>query len=259
MVVARPALAQNSGGNSGQSGGLKGFISLGAGLIPDYEGSDDYSATPYVEGRANLGNYYVRFEGGALRFNLVDSDRFHAGPRIGFRRGRGDVGNRAVSRLHHIKDSVTAGGFVEYEHVHKDPRAGERVTLTLADDITGNDSGWEVDLRGVIRRPVNFIDRGLIASFEADTTWSSQNYMQSYFGVTPSDSLRSGLPAYGASAGMKSIGAALALDQFLSRKWSVGVRFHYARLMGAAANSPVTAIAGSPNQYFVGLVAGYVL
>ncbi len=161
-----------------------------------------------------------------------------------------------MTRMYHIKDSVTAGGFVEYEHVHKDPRAGERVTLSVADDVTGNDSGWEADIRGVMRRPVNFIDRGLIASLETDADWSSQNYMLSYFDVTPSDALRSGLPVYGASAGLKSVGAALSLDQYLSRRWSVGMRFHYARATGDAARSPVVAIAGSPNQYFVGTGGG---
>jgi outer membrane scaffolding protein for murein synthesis (MipA/OmpV family) len=161
--------------------------------------------------------------------------------------------------VHHIEDALTAGGFLEYEHIHEDPRAGERVELAAADSVTGHASGWDITLRGVVYRPVSFVDPGLIASLEADTDWASGNYMQTYFDVTAPDVIRSGLPPYSASEGFKSVGAALSLDQFLSRKWSVGVRFHYARLMNDAADSPVTHIEGSPNQYFVGLVVGYVL
>jgi len=49
------------------------------------------------------------------------------------------------------------------------------------------------------------------------------------------------------------------LDQFFSRHWSAGLRFHYAQMLGDAGSSPVTAIAGSRDQYFVGIVGGYAL
>lgn len=259
---AEPSLAlaaQQDASKAGQDGSLQGFVTVGVGLIPDYEGSRSYQAIPYLDGRLRVKNYYARFEGGALRFNVIDSATFHAGPLLGFRRGRGDVASKAITRMHHISGSMTAGGFVEYEHVHHDPRAAERLTLTIGDDVTGGDSGWQATLVGIVRRPLSFVDQGFIASFEADMSWSSRSYMQTYFGVTPADAIRSGLPVYSAGAGFKSAGAALAFNQYLSRDWSVGIGLHYAHLMNDAAKSPVTAIAGDPNQYFAGLMVGYAL
>lgn len=238
---------------------VKGFISVGAGLMPDYLGGTNYTPVPYIDFRLNQGNYYIRFEGGDARLNLIDSSSFHAGPLLGFRPGRGDVENRQVSALAHVKDSLTGGAFVEWSHVHQDPRSAERLTLLADDDMTGQYTGWTVTARGVVRRPLEFIDPGFLAALEADASWGSAADMRHYFDVSPLGAIRSGLPVYGASEGMQSVGAALALDQFLSRKWSVGLRFHYARLLNSAADSPITRIDGSPDQYFAGVVVGYVL
>jgi outer membrane scaffolding protein for murein synthesis (MipA/OmpV family) len=67
------------------------------------------------------------------------------------------------------------------------------------------------------------------------------------------------LPVFDAGSGVSTVGIALSLDQFLSRHFGIGLRTHYGRLMGDAGSSPVSTIAGSPNQYFIGLVANYVL
>jgi outer membrane scaffolding protein for murein synthesis (MipA/OmpV family) len=246
-------------GQSDQSGGIQGTISVGAGLLPDYEGASKYIIVPYVEAQAYEGNYFLRFDGGALQLNLLDDENFHAGPLMGYRMGRGVVHYDAVSRMHHIRYSITDGAFVEYERRADDPRSGERVTLSVAEGNINYQSGLNVELRGVVHRPLTFIDEGLIAAVEGDLAWGDGSYMQTYFGIDGPDALASGFPPFHARSGMESAGVALALDQFLSRKWSVGVRFHYKRLMSDAADSPVTAIAGSPDQMFAGLVVGYVL
>lgn len=257
LAAALPAAAETNA--NGQDGGLQGQVDAGIGLIPDYVGASAYVLTPYLEGQLNQGNYFLRFEGGALMFNLIDDGAIHAGPLIGYRRGRGDVADLAVSRLRHIRFSIETGGFVEYEHLAADPRSGERVTLSVADGVFNYQSGWDAMLRASLHRPLAFIDQGLIASLEGDVTWGSESYMQTYFGIDAPDAAASGLPVFQAGAGLQSLGVAVALDQFLSRNWSVGLRLHYGRLTGDAAKSPVTAIAGSPNQYFGGVVVGYVL
>ncbi len=54
LILTAPAWA-GDGHQNNQSGeqdkGLQGFVSVGVGLIPDYEGSQDYAATPYLEAR----------------------------------------------------------------------------------------------------------------------------------------------------------------------------------------------------------------
>jgi len=264
-----PAAAQNNSGNAPGSSNAPiasevsqnsnspwaGYGSLGLSLLPEYEGSNSYILMPYVEGRLNYNNYYARFEGGALRFNLLDSEQFHAGPLIGFRRGRGNV-NSPVRLFKHLDDTETAGGFLEWEHVAKDPRSGETIAIMADNAVYGEKGGWAIVTRATIRRPVEFLNPGFIVSLTGDVSWGSRSYMQKNFGVSPSDSLASGLPAYSAGDGFNRVGVALSADQFLSRHFSVGLRGYYGHLLGPAADSPVTADA---NQFFAGLVAGYVL
>ena len=249
-----PAEAQDT-----ENGTIQGYVALGTGLLPDYEGASKYIVVPYLDGQANYGNYFLRFDGGAFQLNVIDDDHFHAGPLLGYRMGRGDVFDDAVSRMNHIRYSITDGGFLEYEHLANDPRSGERVTLSVAEGNINSDSGLNIGLRASIHRPLEFIDAGLIAAIEIDGNWGDGRYMQNYFGIDLLDSQRSGFRAFDAHSGMESAGIAFSLDQFLSPKWSVGVRLHYARLLDDAAISPVTSVAGSPNQLFGGLVVGYVL
>lgn len=239
--------------------GLEGIVAVGAGMYPDYIGSGRYEAVPDLEAQIYRGNYMLRFEGGNFELNLVDDDSFHAGPLIGYRPGRGDDGIAAIRRMRHFGDAVTAGGFVEYEHIEEDQRAGERVTLDFAQDITGTKGGLDATLRGEIHRPLDFIDPGFIAAIEVDADWGNAEYMRRFFGVNAADSFASGLPQFTAHSGVPSVGAAFSIDQFLSPEWAVGVRFHYSRLIDDAGDSPVVAIAGSPDQYFAGLAVSYVL
>ncbi|HEX3486042.1 MAG TPA: MipA/OmpV family protein [Micropepsaceae bacterium] len=257
-----PASAQDQKaamGSADEEKNVHGYISVGAGLLPDYIGSKYYEAIPFVTGRVNYGNYYARFEDGALRFNILDNSSFHLGPLVGFQLDRGSVDSPAVSKMRHLDFSVTDGAFLEYEHVATDPRSSERITLMVADGNINQSSGWTITVRGGITRPLAFINEGLIASIEADTTWGDQPFMRTYFGVNNSDSALSGLPPYIAHSGIEGVGAALSLDQFLSPKWGVGVRFHYMRLLNSAAHSPITQIAGSKDQFFAAFVINYVL
>ncbi len=232
-----------------------GYGSLGLSLLPEYEGSSSYILMPYIEGRLNYGNYYARFEGGALRFNLIDSEQWHAGPLIGFRRGRGNV-NSPVRTFKHLDDTETAGGFIEWEHVAEDPRSGETVTISADNAVYGEKGGWTIVTRATVRRPIEAVNPGFIVSLTGDLSWVSRPYMRQYFGVSPADSLRSGLPEFSPGDGFNRVGAAISVDQFLSRHFSVGVRGYYARMLGPAADSPVTS---DSNQFFAGIVAGYVL
>ncbi|MBN9554609.1 MAG: MipA/OmpV family protein [Alphaproteobacteria bacterium] len=251
--------AQDAAAEAADEGGIQGYVSLGAGLMPDYEGASKYIVVPYADGQANLGKYFLRFDGGALQLNLIDSDTWHAGPLIGYRMGRGDVYSGAVARMAHIRYSMTEGGFVEWEHLAEDPRSGERITLAVAEGNINRDTGLDITLRGTIHRPLDFINPGFILSLSADTAFGDGKYMDTYFGVNGPDALTSGFPQFRGEAGIRKAGVSISVDQFLSEKWSVGLRLNYERLFGGAADSPVTAIAGSPDQMFGGVVVGYVL
>ena len=72
-----------------------------------------------------------------------------------------------------------------------------------------NDNGFLGTIRG--RYGSLFAERWRFDALVA-TTWASEDYMSSYFGIDASDAARSGLDRYNADAGFKdfSFGASLA-------------------------------------------------
>jgi len=88
------------------------------------------------------------------------------------------------------------------------------------------------------------------------TTFAGDDYMQTYFGVTPAQSRNSkaGLPAYTPDAGIKDVFFELGGTMDLSDRWLLKAGGRYGRLLGDAADSPVVA---TENQLSGVLGLGY--
>ena len=68
-------------------------VGLGAGMAPDYEGSEDYEAYPIVFGKHSYGDgSYVMLRGNQLKWNILN-DKFQFGPLLQYRPERDDVDN----------------------------------------------------------------------------------------------------------------------------------------------------------------------
>jgi outer membrane protein len=85
----------------------------------------------------------------------------------------------------------------------------------------------------------------------------SGSYQDAYFTVTPAESIASGLPAYRAGAGVNSLGLAGFTSYKFNPQWEVTGYVRYDRLIGDAADSPITRRTGSPNQWTIGAILGY--
>ena len=90
-------------------------------------------------------------------------------------------------------------------------------------------------------------------------TWGSDNYMDTYFGVSSPDSIKSGLPVFAASSGMRDARGWLVGMFHFNRNWHLAGGVTYSRLLGDAADSPVVSERGSENQWVfgVGLLYGW--
>jgi outer membrane protein len=97
----------------------------------------------------------------------------------------------------------------------------------------------------------------VFAGVGAGVTWSSASFMEQRFGVTPSDSTATGLPVYTAGAGMRQVYAWPAVIVRVSERWFVGTGAFYQRLTGDAADSPIVAERGTPNQWTAGVGVAY--
>jgi len=70
------------------------------------------------------------------------------------------------------------------------------------------------------------------------TTWSNKNYMQSYFGVTPAQSLSSGYNIFNASSGVSDVKLSGSWSHQIDSNWSLTTGVSVKYLTGDAAKSP---------------------
>jgi outer membrane protein len=232
------------------------FIGLAVGAYPDYFGSSDYNVGAAPLGRLSLsGARFVRLMANEIRVNVLDHPDWQLGPVGLWRFGREDVDNAVVDRVHQIDDSISLGLFGGY--VWRDPEEIRRmagVSAWALGDVSGVYNGWTAGLNAYAMQPVaKMVTVGGGAAF----TYGSGSYMDEYFGVTPADSLASGLPVYAPGSGVRDVRGWAAAVLHLSPQWHLGAGAMYSRLVGDAADSPLVSQEGSKNQWIYGVGALY--
>ena len=94
-------------------------------------------------------------------------------------------------------------------------------------------------------------------SVGASLTYGDSDYTETYFGVDAVDAGRSGLRQFDADAGIRDVRVPLMAMFSFSESWHLVGGVIYTRLLGDAADSPVTDDRGSENQFFAGLGLAY--
>ncbi len=232
------------------------FAGLGVGAYPDYFGSSDYDLGAAPIGRLSLGGTrFVRLMVNEIRVNVLDHPNWQLGPVGLWRFGREDVENPVVDRVHHIDDSLSLGLFGAY--LWRDPRELRRMAGAGAwalGDVSDVYNGWTAGLNAYATQPVAPM---ITLSGGAAFTYGSGNYMDEYFGVTPADSLASGLPVYVPGSGVRDLRGWAVAILHLSKQWHIGAGAMYSRLVGEAADSPIVSQEGSKSQWVYGAGALY--
>jgi outer membrane protein len=232
------------------------YFGIGVGAYPDYLGSDDYNVGAAPFGRINLGgDRFAQVMANDVRVNLLDSPNWRLGPEFFWRFGREDVDNDAVRRVHEVDDSADVGLFGGY--VWRDPQEVRKqagVGGFALWDVSDSHDGWTAGVNAWGMYPVA---RPVTLAAGAGMTYGSTDYMDTYFGVTNVDSLRSGLPAYTAGSGVRDARGWVVAMLHLSPQWHLGAGVLYSRLLGDAADSPLVSDEGSKNQWVYGAGALY--
>lgn len=245
LAVATPAAWSQEGDGDWQ-------IVAGAGAIyhPDYLGSDDFDFQPVPFFAIDYRDR-VFLRGPELGVNVLRlGDGFEAGAmlRYSFLISREEDDNDALRGLGDLDGAIEAGVFAEYE-------LGRWSTdLRLFRDVSEEHDGSIAELGVGYAVPLG---TRAVAELEASTAWVDDNYMQSYFGISPAQSVASGLPEHTAEAGLRSAGLTLGLNYRLTARWLLSSRLTYERLLGDAADSPIVTSGGSKNQPWLALFLGY--
>ena len=225
-LLAQPAAAQER---------LFAFSLTGGGIVtPDYFGADSYRVSP--TGRFRFTG--LRF--GGMSVGDVDGPGKFApgtGVRGAFRYIPRRKGKDELAGLDNVRSAVELGlglhHTTESWQVYGDLRYGVIGHRSFAGEIGAN---------AIWRDP-----SGLVLHAGPRAEFGDARFMRTYFGVTPSEAMASGLEEFRPGRDTFAIGFEIGAYQPLSADWGITASLRYNRLRGDATRSPIVRL-GSRDQ-----------
>lgn len=228
------------------------YLKVGAAgfSAPRYEGSKKYlfQVTPLISlGKAGS---TVRFSSrnDNPSFALIDNGAFRAGAtgKLIMPRDEGDSDD--LKGLTPVKFGGELGAFAEvyptdFLRLRGEVRHGIRSHHGVVADIAADAF---VDVVPNVR-----------VSAGPRMTIASKDYMETYYGVKPSEVAASGLAAYDPGGGIQSVGAGAAITWQVNEKIETSAFAEYKRLVGPAADSSLVKQRGDRDQFLIGVAATY--
>jgi outer membrane scaffolding protein for murein synthesis (MipA/OmpV family) len=208
---------------------------LAAETQPIYDGSRAYrlQGGPVI----NIQYYDIAFAttGEGLGFNFLRGDHYRLGAAISYdfgRRERNDYANlRGMGDISPAPVAKLFGTFVLSKKFPLILRVDARQFVGGANGAIG-DVGIYMPLPGSSKTFVMFAGPSI--------TMATHRYLQSEFGVTPSQSLASGHPVFNPNPGMVSVGVGFSATKFVTDHWLLNLDAGLTKLKGSPDVSPVT-------------------
>jgi outer membrane scaffolding protein for murein synthesis (MipA/OmpV family) len=107
-----------------------------------------------------------------------------------------------------------------------------------AREILGGANGAVADIGAYMPLPGS--SKQFVMFAGPSVTLATHHFLQSEFGVTPSESLASGHPEFDPHAGLEAAGIGLSTTKFLGDHWLFNLDGAFSKLLGSAGGSPVT-------------------
>jgi MipA family protein len=170
--------------------------------------------------------------GGGLRLELGEGTRLRAGLGLRLDHGRKESDSDELRGMGDIRGTLILRLAVSYRLDD-----GWRLRSNTAFDALGRGNGVQGDFQ--ISRDIALTPT-LSANAGVALGWSNRRHMQRYFGVTPEQALTSGYPITTLSAGLRELALAAGMRQALGPHWTVFGSASLSRLLGQAADSPLT-------------------
>ena len=256
----RPPTAQELYTRQATTGsGMHYRVSAGTGARPDYEGSNDYDAFPYGGFKVwwDDGRYAelvgAQSSGSAVRLagNLIPNSPIELGPVVQYRLERDNVQSGRVDALGEVEAAIEAGVTAAYR---MKPWSLE---ATWVYDVSSKYEGHLLELAGGWEEKIS---ANLGISLMLASTWASDDYMDTYFGVSAADAaLIPGYTAHNPDDGFKDVGGRMAMSWAGDNwgGWKIIASFSYFHLLEEAEDSPIVDESGSADQFFGGLMGSY--
>ena len=217
ILIATPLHAQDFGTSGGRT--FSADLGLGASYGPDYPGSDDGEAAPWIIWR-NAG------------FGTPGGDHaqgFSIAPSFGTEGERESDDNDALAGLDDINRAYELGLRVSYGAGPVTAYGSLRRGFDGHEGLTGEvGAKYRTDLS----------DRVTLWS-GAEIGYGNDKYNNTYFGVTGDESVASGLDAYAPGGGINEAAITFEARYELNETTALLGEVRYGKLIGDAADSPV--------------------
>ena len=209
-------------------------LRAGVQVSPSFFGSDEYELGPDLAARLD----YVRFPGGF---------EYGSSRTVGFRTGWGIqgsfryIGERKdddIEGLDKVDWTAEAGLGLGYE------QRSWRAFADVRYGVIGHNTWVGQVGADAIAYPIE----GLTLTAGPRLQFGTDNFAQTYFGISAEESMASGLDPYDASGGLLATGIEIGARYLINERWGVEGALTYERLVNDAADSPITR-QGSADQY----------
>jgi len=274
LTLAAPALAQDAAQppqiDDFASALGRDSITVGvAGVyLPDYEGSNDYRLSPAPAAVGVVKGFSFAVLGNRASVDLVREKPGAAwdvqfGP-VGVinlnRTSTDSIDDARVRRLPERDTAVELGGYVGIGKtgVITSPYDTLSVTLSYRHDVSSVHNGdtWQPTINYLTP-----LSRKAAVALFATAQHSDAAYARAYFDVTASESVASGLPVYSGHSGWKNYTLGAAGTYSLTGNLLHGVKLvaggTYTRMLNSFSYSPLTRLAGSPDQWLGAVGVAY--
>jgi outer membrane protein len=215
--------------------------SLQARVAPDYVGSKSYSLGPGGSLQFSRPGVQSRFGApdDSPSLEVLGGPTLSAGVVARWRSGRDD--NGVLHGLNKIDWAIEPGIYGEWW-----PTEGLRFRAEVRHGVRGN-SAWTSDLAADVVHD----DPRWLLSVGPRIRLGDSSFTRTYFDVSPAEALRStrGLGPFRADGTFVSAGGLASVEYRWSRRWSLLADMEYLRLFSDAADSPIVARVGSPDQF----------
>lgn len=198
-------------------------IGLGVQSAPSYIGADSTSLGP-------TGSFALdQLEFNGMSLGSGAGAGFSLGGSLRFIGAREAADNAELQGLTDIDAALELGGGLRYNLPGLAAFANLRSGIGGHESLVG-DLGADVIYQIAPQWELRAGPRAL---------WGSEDYTQTYFGVTAAESMNSGFAAYTPDSGFVSAGLTASLTYQVTPDWGVVGKVRYDKLQGDAADSPI--------------------
>jgi outer membrane scaffolding protein for murein synthesis (MipA/OmpV family) len=221
---------------------LEGALGLVASYGPSYSGAEDYRLRIGPAGFLRYGRFTVSGAGGfktrrdddverGVAAEVIDSGDLRLSVSARWSNGRHESNSDRLAGMGDIDGTVLARLRLQWS-----PDGPWAWTVALSVDALGHGSGAVLDL-GMARHWA--LTPTTLLQFGASVALADSTYLQSWYGVTPEQSARSGYAVYRPGGGLREASAQLTLRTEFDRRWAAYAGTGVSLQLGAAADSPL--------------------